>query len=65
MDYPSDVPQTLGISIVEPNAAGALMPIGLDSGVDNGAEAIDLGGRSALAAASPDLLAAHRHAHAA
>jgi len=32
--YPSDRPQTLGISILEPNAAGALMPIGLDSGVD-------------------------------
>ena len=40
VDYPGDVPQTLGISIVEPNAAGALMPIGLDSGVDRGAEAI-------------------------
>ena len=24
VDYPSDVPQTLGISIVEPNAAGAM-----------------------------------------
>jgi hypothetical protein len=34
VDYPSDVPQTLGISILEPNAAGALVPIGLDSGVD-------------------------------
>ncbi len=34
VDYPSDVPQTMGISILEPNAAGALMPIGLDSGVD-------------------------------
>lgn len=34
VDYPSDVPQTLGISILEPNAAGALMPIGLDSGVE-------------------------------
>ena len=39
VDYPSDVPQTLGISIVEPNAAGALAPIGLDSGVDRGPEA--------------------------
>ena len=44
VDYPSDVPQTLGISIVEPNAAGALTPIGLDSGVDVPAEAI--GGRA-------------------
>lgn len=34
IDYPSDVPQTMGISIIEPNAAGAVMPIGLDSGVD-------------------------------
>ncbi|HWC89559.1 MAG TPA: family 10 glycosylhydrolase, partial [Pirellulales bacterium] len=33
IEYPSDVPQTLGISLVEPNAAGAVMPIGLDSGV--------------------------------
>ncbi len=34
VEYPSDVPQTLGISIVEPNEAGAVVPIGLDSGVD-------------------------------
>jgi hypothetical protein len=34
VDYPSNVPQTLGISILEPNAAGMLSPIGLDSGVD-------------------------------
>ncbi len=40
VEYPSDVPQTLGISIVEPNASGAMTPLGLDSGVDNGAEAI-------------------------
>ena len=33
VEYPSDVPQTMGISVVEPNAAGAVMPIGLDSGV--------------------------------
>ena len=33
VDYPSDVPQTLGISIVEPNAAGTVLPVGLDSGV--------------------------------
>jgi len=33
-DYPSDVPQTVGISIVEPNPSGAVFPIGLDSGVD-------------------------------
>ncbi|MHB1033734.1 MAG: family 10 glycosylhydrolase [Pirellulales bacterium] len=33
VEYPTDVPQTLGISIVEPNAAGAVTPIGLDSGI--------------------------------
>ena len=43
VDYPSDVSQSLGISIVEPNAAGALMPIGLDSGLDRSAEAVSLG----------------------
>jgi hypothetical protein len=40
VDYPNDVPQTLGISILEPNAAGAIVPIGLDSGVDCGTEAV-------------------------
>jgi hypothetical protein len=38
IDYPSDVAQTLGISLIEPNAAGAVMPIGLDSGVYIGDE---------------------------
>ena len=33
VEYPTDVPQTLGISIVEPNVAGKVTPIGLDSGV--------------------------------
>lgn len=33
VEYPSDIPQAMGISIVEPNAAGAVVPIGLDSGV--------------------------------
>ncbi|MGD9724560.1 MAG: hypothetical protein AB7O59_24970 [Pirellulales bacterium] len=33
IEYPSDVPQAMGISLIEPNAAGAVMPIGLDSGV--------------------------------
>jgi hypothetical protein len=33
IEYPSNVPQAMGISIIEPNAAGAVMPIGLDSGV--------------------------------
>ncbi len=39
VDYPSDVPQTLGISILEINAAGTLVPLGLDSGVDVSEEA--------------------------
>ena len=33
VEYPGDLPQTLGLSVVEPNAAGAVAPIGLDSGV--------------------------------
>jgi hypothetical protein len=33
VDIPSDVVQTLGVSIVEPNAAGSVTPVGLDSGV--------------------------------
>jgi hypothetical protein len=44
VEYPSDVAQSLGISIVEPNAAGALMPIGLDSGLDRSTEAVTWGG---------------------
>jgi hypothetical protein len=36
VEYPSDIPQTLGISIVEPNAVGKVVPIGLDSGVNVG-----------------------------
>ncbi|MFM8250024.1 MAG: hypothetical protein ACKOBW_00350 [Planctomycetota bacterium] len=34
VEYPADWPQTLGISIVEPNAAGRVLPLGLDSGFD-------------------------------
>ncbi len=33
VEYPGNVPQTLGLSILEPNAAGAVTPISLDSGV--------------------------------
>ena len=33
VDCPSDLAQTLGISVMEPDAAGAMMPIQLDSGV--------------------------------
>jgi hypothetical protein len=42
VDYPSDVPQTLGVSIVETNAAGTLTPIALDSGVDVSLETASL-----------------------
>ncbi len=34
VEYPSDVAQTMGLSIIETNAAGMLVPIGLDSGID-------------------------------
>ena len=41
VEFPNDAAQTLGLSIIEPNAAGAMTPIALDSGVDNSAEATD------------------------
>jgi hypothetical protein len=41
VEYPTDAAQTLGLSIVEPNAAGAVIPIGLDSGVYLPPEASD------------------------
>ncbi len=34
VEYPNDEPQTLAISVLETNAAGIVMPLGLDSGVD-------------------------------
>ena len=34
IEYPSDLPQTLAISIVEPNPAGHVGPFGVDSGID-------------------------------
>jgi hypothetical protein len=34
VEYPSDIEQTLSISLIEPNAAGYVGPIGLDSGID-------------------------------
>ncbi len=40
VEYPSDLPQTLGISILEPDAAGALLPVGLDSGIDRAEQMI-------------------------
>jgi hypothetical protein len=33
VEYPSDVPQSMSISLLEPNAAGAVLPVGLDSGL--------------------------------
>lgn len=39
IEYPTNRPQTLGISIVEPNAAGQYVPVGLDSGLHLGPEA--------------------------
>jgi len=43
VEYPSDVPQQLGISVVEPNSAGAIMPIQLDSGVSVSDEMLAVG----------------------
>ena len=57
VEYPSDVPQTLGISILEPNAAGSLVPIALDSGVDVAPEPAGTA-HAAHAQAPADLLAA-------
>jgi len=42
VEYPANMPQTMGISIVEPNAAGDVIPIGLDSGVHVPNDATDL-----------------------
>jgi hypothetical protein len=33
VEYPSDVPQSMSISVLQPNAAGAVLPVGLDSGI--------------------------------
>lgn len=35
IEYPNDQKQTLGISIVEPNAAGEVRTSGIDTGIDN------------------------------
>ena len=63
VEYPSDVPQTLGLSIVETNAAGTLVPIGLDSGINVSEEAA-AAASAALGAASAGLLAANHVAAA-
>lgn len=33
IEYPSDVGQSLGVSLVEPNSAGAVVPLGVDQGI--------------------------------
>jgi len=33
LEFPSNVPQQMGISILEPDAAGRVQPVGLDSGI--------------------------------
>ncbi|MDH3719097.1 MAG: family 10 glycosylhydrolase, partial [Planctomycetota bacterium] len=33
VQYPANIPQSMGISILEPNAAGSVLPVGLDFGV--------------------------------
>ncbi len=39
-EYPGDVPQTVGVSIIEPNEAGAVLPVasGMPTGPDSGVE---------------------------
>jgi len=34
VEYPGDVLQSLGISIIEPDASGAVTPVGIDSGLE-------------------------------
>jgi hypothetical protein len=34
VEFPGDLPQSLQISLVEPNAAGRVVPVGLDTGID-------------------------------
>ena len=41
VEYPTDVPQHLGVSLIEPDSAGAVLPWGVDSGVYLPAEAAD------------------------
>ena len=60
IEYPSDLPQTLGISIVEPNAVGKVVPLGLDSGVHVTPPVS--GEKPAHAPPQAVLLAAHHHA---
>ena len=41
VEYPTDIAQTMGVSIIEPNVAGKITPIGLDAGVYLPEESID------------------------
>ena len=43
IDYPSDVSQTLGVSLLEPNAAGSLTPLGVNSSMDNTSSSVGSG----------------------
>lgn len=45
VEYPSDIVQTLGISLIEPNAVGQVAPLQLDSGVDVTEESASESGR--------------------
>ncbi|MEC7695755.1 MAG: family 10 glycosylhydrolase [Planctomycetota bacterium] len=33
VEYPSDISQSMGVSLLEPDAAGNLLPLGIDSGI--------------------------------
>lgn len=43
VEYPQDATQALGISLVEPNAAGQIAPLGVDSGVTAVTTTVDAG----------------------
>jgi hypothetical protein len=33
IEYPGEIPQTLGISVIEPNSAGKVVPVGVDTAI--------------------------------
>lgn len=33
IEYPGEIPQTLGISVIEPNSAGKVVPVGVDAAI--------------------------------
>jgi hypothetical protein len=43
IDYPSDVAQTMSVSIVEPNASGSMTAAALDTGIDRAEEVVASG----------------------